>query len=262
MATPIRIGGREGAAGKGIILCRAATTAALATNTLSGIKLTATANAALASQDGVALAVGDVLLVKNEAEGKKNGPYKVLSLGSAGSKYELERITDFDTSEEARQGTLFRVWQGTQYEAVTFALLTTGAITLGTTALTFGYAGEWTKPTFSSGWEEAYSPEFGPVRYRKDANNIVWLRGLVRHKTTPGNATVIYTLPAGMRPSGELPFVCVGGPVIGGLGTTGVARVDVKTNGEVIFWSWWVTAAGVIESTDWVSLDEIHFHAD
>ena len=64
---------------------RAATTAALAANSRTGNVITASANGAIAAQDGVSLAVGNRLLVKNEALGANNGIYLVTSLGSAGT---------------------------------------------------------------------------------------------------------------------------------------------------------------------------------
>jgi hypothetical protein len=49
---------------------RAATTAALPANTRTGNRLTGVGNGALAAQDGVALALNEELLVKNEAAGE------------------------------------------------------------------------------------------------------------------------------------------------------------------------------------------------
>jgi hypothetical protein len=129
--------GAEGIAGKGLVPARAATTAALPTNTLTGNRLVATVNGALPAQDGVSLAVGNVLLVKNEAEGRKNGAYRVASLGTASSKYELERVPEFDISEEARPGMIVTVSEGIRNGDRQFYLATDAPITLNTTALAF-----------------------------------------------------------------------------------------------------------------------------
>lgn len=86
----------------------AATTGALPSLTYnSGAgTLTATANAALAAQDGVTLAVGDSLLVKNQASSFQNGLYTVTDLGSAGTPFILTRRADANTAVEMRDATL------------------------------------------------------------------------------------------------------------------------------------------------------------
>lgn len=82
---------------------RAATTAALPTNTYAngtagvGATLTGTANGALASQDGVTLALNDDLLVKNEATSANNGAYTLTQVGTGSTPYILTRRTDADT---------------------------------------------------------------------------------------------------------------------------------------------------------------------
>jgi len=87
---------------------RAATTAALATNTYSngtagvGATITANANGALAAQDGVTLIVNDFLLVKDENSGSsvKNGLYVVTQVGDASHPFILTRHEDMDSSAE------------------------------------------------------------------------------------------------------------------------------------------------------------------
>lgn len=130
--------GPQGPTSGGLILTRLATTAALPANTAPTAKtLEATANGELAEIDGVALAVGDRVLVKNEGEGKKNGVYEVTSKGAVGAKWKLTRIASMDESTEAVGAMLFSVLQGTKNAARVFRLTTTGAIEMGTTALTF-----------------------------------------------------------------------------------------------------------------------------
>lgn len=116
---------------------RAATTAALATNTRSGNVLTASANGALAAIDGVSLAVNDRLLVKNEATGANNGIYTVTSLGSVGTPWSLTRATDADSSAEVTPGLFVFAEEGTTNGDTGWVLTTNQTITLNTTALTF-----------------------------------------------------------------------------------------------------------------------------
>ncbi|MDD5261280.1 MAG: calcium-binding protein, partial [Methylacidiphilales bacterium] len=55
--------------------------------------LTASANGGLIL-DGITVAVGDSVLVKNQGDTTQNGLYDVISIGSAGSKWVLARTTD------------------------------------------------------------------------------------------------------------------------------------------------------------------------
>lgn len=179
-----------------VTLARAATTAALATNTLTGNVLEATANGALAAQDGVTLAVGDRLLVKNEGEGKKNGVYEVTSLGAAGAKYVLTRIASLNESSEIVGGMEIRVLQGTRNAATAWALTTTGAIVLGTTALTFTLAGK----------ENPVSASTEDLRIIRGIVNmatptIVKGEGFTVTKTTTGRLTVNFTVAFADIPS-------------------------------------------------------------
>ncbi len=116
---------------------RAATTAALPTNTLSAGVLTASANAALAAQDGVTLVVNDRLLVKNEASGAKNGLYTVTQVGSGALPYILTRTTVADVDVEVTSGMFTFVTEGTVNGDKGFVLTTDDPITVNTTALTF-----------------------------------------------------------------------------------------------------------------------------
>lgn len=110
---------------------RAATTASIAN--LSNASVT---------QDGVTLVAGDRLLVKNSASpdgtaantDAHNGIYVVgtVTTGTA----PLTRATDADTDAELRNATMF-VAEGTTNADTSWVLTTDGAITVGTTMLTF-----------------------------------------------------------------------------------------------------------------------------
>lgn len=85
--------------------------------------------------DGVTLATGDRILLKNQTTGAENGIYVVNASGAP------TRATDADSAAELRGSAVF-VEEGTANADKLFTL-TTDAITLGTTALT------WTQ--FSTG---------------------------------------------------------------------------------------------------------------
>lgn len=116
---------------------RVATTAALAANTRSGNILTASANGALASIDGVSLSVNDRILVKNEATAANNGIYTITSLGGASSTWSMTRATDADTSAKVTANLYTFVSEGTLNADTSWTLTTNDAITLNTTSLTF-----------------------------------------------------------------------------------------------------------------------------
>ena len=117
--------------------CRASTIGALPANTFAGNVLTATANGALAAQDGVTLVLNDRLLVRHEATGANNGLYYVSQVGTAGTPYTLTRVTDANTSALMPPSLQVAIDEGTQFKDHTFQLITDGPITLNTTALTF-----------------------------------------------------------------------------------------------------------------------------
>lgn len=86
----------------------AATTAALSVTYNAGAgTLTATGNGVLPDQDGVTLAVGDSLLVKEQASTFQNGVYDVTDVGSAGTPYVLTRRADANTATELTDATVF-----------------------------------------------------------------------------------------------------------------------------------------------------------
>ena len=81
--------------------------------------------------DGVTLATGDRILIKNQAAGAENGIYTVNASGAP------TRAVDFDANAEVAKGAYVFVEEGTTNADAGFVLTTDGAITLGTTALAF-----------------------------------------------------------------------------------------------------------------------------
>lgn len=81
--------------------------------------------------DGVTLATGDRILIKNQASGAENGIYVVAASGAP------TRATDADASAEVTGGMTVTVDEGTVNLDSLWVLTNNGAITLGSTALVF-----------------------------------------------------------------------------------------------------------------------------
>jgi hypothetical protein len=101
----------------------------------ASVRAATTANITLSNTqtiDGVALSVGDRVLVKNQTTGSQNGIYVVAS-GS------WTRATDFDNTPdiEVSPGTFFFVEEGTTQADNGYVVSNDGPITIGTTAITF-----------------------------------------------------------------------------------------------------------------------------
>ena len=117
---------------------RVATAAALAASTYNNGNgtLTANANAALVV-DGVTLVVNDRVLVKDQSSAPQNGFYKVTNTGSGGAAWVLTRTPDADAASELTAGAFTFVEEGTANADNGYVLSTNGAVTLGTTNITF-----------------------------------------------------------------------------------------------------------------------------
>jgi hypothetical protein len=102
------------------------------------VRAATTVNGALATAyengdtiDGVVLATGDRILIKNQTTGSENGIYTVNASGAP------TRATDADTSSEVNPGLFVWVEEGTANADTAWVLTTNAPITLGTTALAF-----------------------------------------------------------------------------------------------------------------------------
>ena len=117
---------------------RLATAAALAACTYNNGAgtLTADANGAL-TVDGVAVAADDRILVKDQAAAAQNGFYKVTATGGAGAAFVLTRTPDADAASELTAGAFTFTEEGTANADNGYVLSTDGAVTLGTTSITF-----------------------------------------------------------------------------------------------------------------------------
>lgn len=106
------------------------------------VRAATTANGALAtafengdSIDGVTLATGDRILLKNQSTGSENGVYTVNASGAP------TRATDADASAEVTAGLAVFVSEGSTNGNTKYVLTTDDPIVLGTTALTFAQIG-------------------------------------------------------------------------------------------------------------------------
>jgi hypothetical protein len=129
-----------------------ATAAPLPSNSYSngssgvGATLTATANGAL-SVDGVAVQVGQRILVKDEATAANNGIYVVTAKGDASNPWILTRATDSDQAGELGPGLLVPVEAPTGLTAgaannqKVFISLAPSPFTVGTSGITFASVG-------------------------------------------------------------------------------------------------------------------------
>lgn len=122
--------------------CRLATAAALTAtyvNGASGVGATLTNAGALAALviDGVSVAAGDRILIKNQASTFQNGIYSATTIGSGVLAWVLTRASDYDQSAEIFEGTYTDVIEGTANTETQWQETTSGTITVGTTAIVF-----------------------------------------------------------------------------------------------------------------------------
>lgn len=128
---------------------RLATAAALPASTYAngtagvGATITASANGAL-TIDGVAVALNDRILVKDQAAGLQNGIYTVTNTGGPSAAFVLTRATDADNSPtgEVSFGMFTSVIAGNTNLQQCYFLSTANPVTIGTTAMTFVKFGE------------------------------------------------------------------------------------------------------------------------
>lgn len=86
--------------------------------------------------DGIAVALNDRILVKDQATPAQNGIYVVTTLGT-GANGAWARATDADGVGELTSGAIVAVEEGATHADTLWMLTTDGPITIGTTPLTF-----------------------------------------------------------------------------------------------------------------------------
>ena len=104
----------------------------------NSVRAATTGNGTLASAyangqtiDGVSLATGDRILLKDQTDASENGIYTVNASGAP------TRATDFDSDAEVTSGAFAFIEEGTVNADNGFVLSTNGSITVGTTNLAF-----------------------------------------------------------------------------------------------------------------------------
>lgn len=104
----------------------------------NSVRVATTANGTLSTAfangqtvDGISLATGDRILLKDQSTGSENGIYTVNASGAP------TRATDFDENSEVTGGTFFFVEEGTVNADNGFVMTNDGTVTVGTTALVF-----------------------------------------------------------------------------------------------------------------------------
>src|SRR3990167_9257353 len=122
-------------------ICRVGSTAALTvtySNGSSGVGATLTNAGALAalSIDGVALAIGNKVLIKDQASTFQNGVYEVTVIGSGAIPWVMTRDDGYDQVAEIDQGDFFTIGAGTT-NAKTQWIQTEVVATIGVDAILF-----------------------------------------------------------------------------------------------------------------------------
>ena len=99
--------------------------------------------------------------------------------------------------------------------------------------------------TLANSWVDYDTTYWGPARVVK-INNVVYVVGLIKNGTTT-DGTLVTTLPVGYRPTGDGKLLFPGYYS----SSSAECRLDVRTNGEVIFYS--------VASAAYLSLNSIIF---
>lgn len=121
----------------------------------------------------------------------------------------------------------------------------------------------WTTPTLGTGWTQwdagpsgTTTGRYGFPRYFKDAFGIVHMDGLAKNNSGGSNTAstnaLIFTLPAGNRPSHALRIVLVGNN-----SSDSLQEIDIDVDGSVKL----VGVASIVNN-QWISLNNIHFLAE
>lgn len=121
--------------------CLAATVSSLTATYANGVSgvgatLTNAGTQAALVLDGVTLALGNRVLVKDQATALQNGIYTVTNTGSVSTNWVLTRATDYDVIAQTVRGDTVSVISGTASSASLW-MLTSIVTTIGTDSFTF-----------------------------------------------------------------------------------------------------------------------------
>jgi hypothetical protein len=122
-----------------VIVTTTANLAGTYSNGTSGVgaTLTNSGTQAAITIDGRVLVVGERVLVKDQTTGLQNGFYKVTTVGTVSENWVLTRTVDADEDSEITPGAFTFVEEGTVGGNNGYVCTNVGAITVGTTAITF-----------------------------------------------------------------------------------------------------------------------------
>lgn len=87
--------------------------------------------------DGLSLAVGNRVLIKNQTTNTQNGIYIVTDAGSASTNWVLTRATDLDFYTQFTRGLIVNVFAGTLNTAKIFMLTSSVTVNIGSAAIVF-----------------------------------------------------------------------------------------------------------------------------
>lgn len=111
----------------------------------------------------------------------------------------------------------------------------------------------YTEFAYASGWS-SYQSGWGAAGYTKTPDGVVVLTGLIKNSSgaTKAQGNVIFTLPAGYRPSINKRFAVV----YGGGGASIAAYLDIVANGTAYI------SSNSITLNEWVSVSGVTFLAE
>lgn len=145
--------------------------------------------------DGVALAEGNRVLVKDQTAALQNGIYIVTNIGSTTTNWVLTRAADFDSPSQMVRGDVINIISGT-VNAVTAWMLTGAVATVGTDNIVFAELSE----------NNIVSIEGSANQIIVTVNNNIATISIAPNPIIPGNAGI--TMPGGStseRPNNPLP---------------------------------------------------------
>jgi hypothetical protein len=122
--------------------CNVATTANLTATYVNGLSgagatLTNSGTQAVLNIDGLALAIGNRVLVKDQTTNSQNGVYSVTDAGSASANWVLTRVTELDNYLQFVRGMLVQVFAGTTNSPKLFMQTNSVTVNLGSAAIVY-----------------------------------------------------------------------------------------------------------------------------
>jgi len=202
--------------------------------------ITAGSNGAL-TVDGVAVALNDRILLKDQTDPKQNGIYRVSTLGTGSAAYVLTRTPDADAASEITGGAFVFVEKGSANADNGYVFTHDGTPTLGTTNITasqFSGAGQ-----ISAG--AALTKTGNQLDVAVDDSTIEVSSDALQIKTTyPGQAsiTTLGTIATGTWQGTVIDEVYGGtgqssfttGDILYASGSNTLAKLAIAANGKIL----------------------------